>query len=234
MGAVQFGAPRAMVLWLKDEFKIKWFVETGTNKAGTAVWAADHFENVVTIEGSAELYAANVAAHGDRKNIEFLLGDTRTRLAETLARLKEPAILWLDAHWCGSETFGHSAECPLLDELATVNRFAMDHIVLIDDARLFIAPPPIEHQVDHWPHLMQVTAALGAWRQPRHALIHEDVIVGVSKERFAPIVEYVRKAMAPPPPEPVPQPEHQPYAPPHRNPVRRLLGRVKRKLMGQQ
>ena len=52
MGSVRFGVPRDLVLWLRDafKFKVKVFVETGTNQAETAVWASANFERVFTVE----------------------------------------------------------------------------------------------------------------------------------------------------------------------------------------
>jgi hypothetical protein len=50
MGVVYPGVPRKLVLWLRDEAATRDFVETGTNRAGTARWAARHFDRVVSIE----------------------------------------------------------------------------------------------------------------------------------------------------------------------------------------
>ena len=50
MGSVRFGVPRDLVLWLRDTFKVKVFVETGTNQAEMSVWASANFERVFTVE----------------------------------------------------------------------------------------------------------------------------------------------------------------------------------------
>jgi hypothetical protein len=179
MGTVRFGAPRDLLLWVRNELGVRVFVETGTNRAETTVWASDHFDRVVTIEGQGELVTAARAKHGARSNIEFLHGDSRTALGPVVDALREPAALWLDAHWCGMGTFGPTSECPVLDELAAVNRSDIEHVVLIDDARFFTGPPPPPHKQSEWPDLMQITRALGEGKAPRYAALHEDVIVAV-------------------------------------------------------
>src|SRR5450759_4220434 len=106
MGAIRFGVPRELVLWLRDTFGVDVFVETGTNLADTAVWASANFERVFTIEAHGTLYQRAIETFGNRKNIQFLQGDSRIHISSLLPSLAEPAIFWLDAHWCGEHTFG--------------------------------------------------------------------------------------------------------------------------------
>src|SRR5262245_50073632 len=142
MGAIRFGVPKELVLWLRDAFKISVFVETGTNRAETAAWASTHFARVFTIEANEGLHQRAIKTFGDRKNIQFLNGDSRVHINSLLPSLTEPAIFWLDAHWCGEDTFGKTEECPVVGELELLNASEVNHIVLVDDARLFLAPPP--------------------------------------------------------------------------------------------
>ena len=142
MGSVRFGVPRDLVLWMRDTFKAKVFVETGTNQAETAVWASANFERVFTVEAHEPLHQKAVETFGSCKNIRFLKGDSRTHIKSLTSSLTEPAIFWLDAHWCGENTFGKSDECPVVGELELLNASKVPHIVLIDDARFFLAPPP--------------------------------------------------------------------------------------------
>ena len=143
MGSVRFGVPRDLVLWMRDTFKAKVFVETGTNQAETAVWASANFERVFTVEAHEPLHQKAVETYGSYKNIRFLKGDSRTHIKSLTSSLIEPAIFWLDAHWCGENTFGKSDECPVVGELELLNASKVPHIVLIDDARFFLAPPPL-------------------------------------------------------------------------------------------
>ena len=47
MGAVTFGIPKKLVLLIKEHFSIEVFVETGTFKGKTSVWAAGIFQGCV-------------------------------------------------------------------------------------------------------------------------------------------------------------------------------------------
>jgi hypothetical protein len=192
MGCVRFGAPKELVLWLKDTFGVSTFVETGTNKAETSVWAAEHFEQVFTIEGYEPLHRQAVEHYGNVGNIHFLLGDSRTVIREMQSNLEKTAIIWLDAHWCGQETFGKSAECPVLEELRAINETAVEHFVLIDDARYFIAPAPEPHEVEHWPGIGEICEVLAKHPSKRYVVIFEDVIVAVPMWAKQKLINYLR------------------------------------------
>jgi len=204
MGLHDFGIPKDLALFLRDLLDLRTFVETGTNKAGTAAWAADHFDRVTTIEGDRALYEAARSTHGRLRNVRFVHGDSGEELGGVLENVGQPALVWLDAHWCGAETFGKAAECPLLDELEALNECATDHVIIIDDARFFTAPPPPPNDGRSWPGLVEVAQALG----DRYALIYRDVIVAVPQRHREALVAWVHRRLAEdavPPPLPLPQ-----------------------------
>ena len=184
MGCVTFGAPRLLIQRLCNTFQLKTFVETGTHLGDTSAWAAGHFERVFTIEASEDYHRAARERHASLTNVEFLLGDSRIQLAETVARLSSPALFWLDAHWMGAgtlpqvEVYGHAAECPALREIEIINAGLPGHFIFIDDARLFLAPPPHPHRAADWP---DIAALLTALDDPlaRYTVIHDDVIASV-------------------------------------------------------
>lgn len=192
MGAIRFGVPRELVLWLRDTFSVNVFIETGTNRADTAVWASQNFERVFTIEAHEPLYQQALEAFGDRKNIQFLKGDSRTHIKSLLASLSGPAIFWLDAHWCGEGTFGKIEECPVVGELELLNTSKVAHIVLIDDARLFLAPPPLPHDASHWPDITTICELLSIRGTNRYVVVHDDVIIGVPDAAKTRLIDFIR------------------------------------------
>jgi hypothetical protein len=106
-------------------------------------------------------------------NITMLKGDTREHLGKILD-LNDNLLFWLDAHWSGGDTWGKDDVCPLIEELELI--FASPNknkVILIDDARLFTAPPPSPHRHENWPAMKDIVNILPAdW----DLIIFEDVI----------------------------------------------------------
>ncbi len=187
MGIVRMGVPEKAVKDIAMQYNIGLFIETGTYKANTTVWASKEFDKVYTIEADEALYNDAKQKNSSIENIEFLHGNSRDKLSEVISLLQnDDAIIWLDAHWSGGETYGQDDECPLLDELDIILRCDSDHIILIDDARLFLAPPPKPHNTTVWSSIIEVVCKL---RDNNYgAIVHEDVIFGYPakhKEFFA-------------------------------------------------
>jgi hypothetical protein len=172
------GPPEALVLALQQRLGLGDFVETGTYRGATAAWAAGHFPRVTTIELSPTYCAAAQAKFRDRPNLRVLGGDSSTVLREIVPTLAGPALFWLDAHWSGLDTAGQEAECPLLTEIALINTAPVMHTLLVDDARLFCAPPPRPHRAEQWPDLAATVSLLGAGGA-RHVVLCDDVFVAV-------------------------------------------------------
>jgi hypothetical protein len=189
MGLVNPGVPQNLVLFLKQRFGFQTFVETGTLNGDSAAWAAQHFSQVFTVEASESFWLAARTRHAQVRNIEFMHARSPEALQALAPRLNRP-LFWLDAHWSGGGTAGQEAECPLLDELFAIAG-CPGAVVLIDDARLFLSPPPPPHNWRHWPDLAMVVYALqrcGA----SYVTVKDDVIVGAPMAYQAEIAEYLR------------------------------------------
>lgn len=172
------GPPTGLILALQHGLQIEDFVETGTYRGDTAAWAAGHFPRVVTIELSADYFAAARARFQAQPKVTVLQGDSGAALREIVPGRDRQALFWLDAHWSGLDTAGRERECPLLEELAIINQAETTHSVLVDDARLFSAPPPRPHRAEQWPALGDVVDAMrGGGR--RHVVLFEDVFIAV-------------------------------------------------------
>lgn len=178
MGMHRQGPPADAVLALARELGIGHFVESGTHLGGTANWAANHFDRVTTMELSPHFHAEASKRLAAQPKVELLCGDSGKLLRDILGKMSAPGIFWLDAHWSGGETAGEEAECPVLLEIEAVNESPLANVVLVDDARLFSAPPPHPHKAAHWPDLFTLVGALeGSGR--RYVVIFEDVLVAV-------------------------------------------------------
>lgn len=179
MGLIHSGPPTELILKLKEVYKINTFIETGTYTGDTAAWAAAHFSTVLTIEYSKAIYEDTVRRLGENQEIIFLFGDSRIVLREIVPTLTCSAIFWLDSHWSGGNTYGKDDECPLIEELSLINEAKTAHFLLIDDARLFLSPPPRPHQIDRWPGIDKVIEALKSESHKYYIVVMEDVILAV-------------------------------------------------------
>jgi hypothetical protein len=179
MGLVYPGVPPALADFLRSQAGVGDFVETGTATGKTALWASQRFARVYTIERSPQFFAQAQRSYGQTPNLTMLQGDSRALLPSVVGRLQGPALFWLDAHWMAGESYGEGDECPLLEEIALIDAGRLDHLLLIDDARLFLAPPPRPHRAEQWPDLVQLIAALTARVPDRAVVVIDDVIVAV-------------------------------------------------------
>lgn len=150
MGNVGFENLKELALALRDTYNLTTFIETGTYKAATTTWAAENFERVVSIELDESYHNRAKKIFAKQKGVKLMQGDSATELAKVLKRLKKPALIWLDAHWCkaGKAT---RPECPLREELAAIRDSGIEHFILIDDARLFENPPN-----EQWPTFQEI------------------------------------------------------------------------------
>lgn len=178
MGAVFPGVPHQDALWLKQNFDLDTFVETGTHIGSTASWAAGVFARVVTIELDKRLYEHSSSVLAPYRNVRALFGDTREHL-RNLPAGERRYLFWLDAHWSGEGTAGAGDECPLLQEIVAIGAQKLEgSVVLIDDARMFLAPPPPPHDPSEWPRIDAVLNALNQFGHRANFVI-DDVIMSL-------------------------------------------------------
>jgi len=197
MGLVRMGPPVDLLLLLRDRFNVKTFVEGGTYQGATASWAGAHFETVYSIERSEPYFEIASSRYKHLTNISFMLGDTRRLMPIVLTRLRGSAIFWLDSHWCGAESYGAGDECPLLDEIDAINQSKFDHFLLIDDARLFLAPPSRPHVISQWPTIDQVADALRRDGISRYIIVIDDVIIAVPSHTKDVVAHWCQNAVRP-------------------------------------
>jgi FkbM family methyltransferase len=193
LGAIHFSVDLEFVRALQRALPMRYFVETGTYRGDTAAAMAADFERVITIELSASLHAAAAARLAPWANVTSRLGSSPEILRELAPRLAGEGVLyWLDAHWCGSEAAGREFECPLEAELDAIGTLNERSIVLIDDARMFLSPPPPPHDCRYWPQLDTVVARLQAIGGPHRLWIINDVIVFAPPAARAAVIDYGR------------------------------------------
>jgi hypothetical protein len=121
----------------QEKYATKVLVETGTYLGDMVEANKNNFEKIYSIELSSRLYQKVLKRFKGDGRIVLLQGDSGKRLSEILKELDQPALFWLDGHYSGGITALGDKECPVPEELAAIFKSPLDHIILIDDARMF-------------------------------------------------------------------------------------------------
>lgn len=139
------GAEKAEVIHnYHKKFPYSYFIETGTSYAETLIelWNISDFNRMYSFEKAADKYINCVYLTDFYSSIKLIHGDSAEHLPRLIEYLKQPAIVFLDAHPDENEP------TPILKELAHFFYYAADwpYVILIDDARCF-------DEFDQWPDL---------------------------------------------------------------------------------
>lgn len=179
MGAVNFSIDLGLVNELKKVLPLEVFVETGTFRGDTVELVKNAFRQIHTVELSPEYYEVARARFDGQPHIHIVQGDSAIELAKIAPQLYNRSVLYfLDAHWCvAANTAGESSQCPLLDEIRAIGRLNAESLVVIDDARLFLAPPPAPHEISQWPNLNDVLDSLRHLSDAHRVVVLNDNII---------------------------------------------------------
>lgn len=178
MGAISFSLDSALLQALKSALPLSVFVETGTFRGDTLEALKSEFQDLLSIELSPDLYSQALARFRDEQNIRLIQGNSAEALRGVLDSVRgRSTLFWLDAHWCvATGTAGETSQCPLLEELKAIGDLNDESVVLIDDARLFMAPPSAPHEVSQWPTFDQILQQLRAMAPAHEIMVVNDVI----------------------------------------------------------
>lgn len=178
-----------MATFLQENFNLNTFVETGTYRGGTTIWAAEHFDEVFTIETYPPFYEKVLGELGHLNNVQFILGDSRIEIIKILQKIDGPALLWLDAHLtANSKDLAKKTgdECPLREELIAIVNSGQKHFIMIDDAKFFTGKPPVSPESGQWPTFDEIATILGGW----DIRVYYDVIVAIPQKSAALVWKY--------------------------------------------
>jgi hypothetical protein len=150
-------------------------VETGTYRGDMVAACVSHFDRIVSIEIGEDLHRAALTRFISADNVELLLGDSAGRLPEVVAGLDAPAVFWLDGHSSGGDAARGDVATPILSELKIVLRSPYDHVVLIDDARLFGGVIGIG-RLPEYPTVRHVRRLVHKYRADYRVEVKDDII----------------------------------------------------------
>lgn len=190
MGAVHFSLDPRLARLLQGTLALEVFVETGTAEGDTVAGVRPFFSEIHTIESDHQLHAAAARRFVDDASVRVHFGDSPLVLARIVPDLASRSVLyWLDAHATGSRP-GEGPECPLLEELAAISVLNARSVIAIDDARLFLAPPPPPRRPDSWPDLPTILARLNSLSPGRETMVIDDVLVFAPASARGPLRDF--------------------------------------------
>lgn len=114
-------------------------IETGTGHGDLTCLLRNLFDRVVTIELSESFVDVRLQLYGELPKVISLLGDSRELLPELARDIIEPAVWYLDAHWCllRSMPAGGDGDVPLMAELDILAKRSQADLVIVDDVSAF-------------------------------------------------------------------------------------------------
>jgi hypothetical protein len=179
MGAVSFSIDPLLLRFFIHELQPAVFVETGTFRGDSLRVAQPLFAESHSIELSQEHYQAALAQFQHLPSVHLHHGPSPACLKSIRAALAQrPVLYWLDAHWCSAEhTSGENSQSPLLGELEAIGTLHSRSALLIDDARLYLCPPPAPHRFTDWPDLHRITLALLRLSPVHRLMVFNDVLL---------------------------------------------------------
>lgn len=155
----------------KNKYGLTTLVETGTYLGDMVDAQRNNFLQIISIELSEKLAFLAKRRFRNRPNIDIQQGDSAAVLKKITPTLVSSALFWLDGHYSGGLTAKGSVECPVFDELDSIFDYNKNHIILIDDARLYIGK-------DEYPSLDELTQYI-AKRDSRYRISSEDDIIRI-------------------------------------------------------
>jgi hypothetical protein len=179
MGAVHFSIDAGLVAVFKTLLPLQVFVETGTYEGESIRRVRPLFDEIHSVESSPQYYSQGVSQFRDDPKINLYLGHSPEVLRQLVTSLLKKSVLyWLDAHWCVADhSAGGSSQCPLLDELGAISTLNEQSVALIDDARLFLCPPPRPYEVSQWPSFNSILECLRSLSSMHELMVLNDVLI---------------------------------------------------------
>ena len=157
------------------KFIISTFVETGTYLGEMIDATKKKFKQIYSIELDDELFENAKKKFSKYNHISIIQGDSSEVLPTILSKIKQPCLFWLDAHYSAGITAKGEIETPIKKELNNIfNSSKFNHIILIDDARMFIGK-------NDYPTLKELRNFISK-KRPNYSFIVKNDIIRIHKK----------------------------------------------------
>ena len=145
------------------------FVETGTYLGDMLEAQRRHFDKLISVELSKELYEKALLRFEKYPHIQILLGDSGKVLKKVLSEIQQPALFWLDGHYSSGITAKSDKNTPIVEELILIFQSSLPHGILVDDARLFTGK-------EDYPSIPEVCDLVRQYTPERTLEVADDII----------------------------------------------------------
>ena len=140
----------------------------------TVDFVINDFKNIYSIELSEEYANKAKLRFKDKNNVKIITGDSAEELPLLMKQINEPCVFWLDGHYSYGNTAKAKKETPILEELRPILKMEQDHIILIDDARLFIG-------THNYPWLLNLARFVRKTNPQYKMIVSNDIITLIKK-----------------------------------------------------
>ncbi len=133
------GKQRVVQGYMK-KFSPNLFIETGTYKGKMVYAVMSQMKEIYFVELDKKYFEEAKRRFAGYPNIHILQGQSGEILLKILNDIEKPCLFWLDAHWSGGLTAKAETQTPIMQEIQCIlgHSSAIEHVILIDDARLFV------------------------------------------------------------------------------------------------
>ncbi len=163
-------AKQVLIKRAAEKFGIRVLVETGTYLGDMVYAMQDEFNEIVSIELSPHFYKKAVDRFAGVANVKILQGDSGAVLKQIVPGLKRPVLFWLDGHYSGGHTAKGEKECPIFEELQSILFSPYAHVVLVDDARLFVGE-------NDYPTATELEAFVQKFKPQSQVVLDRDIFI---------------------------------------------------------
>lgn len=135
-------------LKLLHSYDLKVAIELGTCLGSTAIWLAEHFDTVYTVEINEDYASIAEERIGMKENVTLYVRNSLDALPLILPNVTNDTIFFIDSHW--------GANNPLLKELAQIKEYGLKPVIVIHDMKVPDRPDlgfdeyPAENIVYQW------------------------------------------------------------------------------------
>jgi hypothetical protein len=168
---------RSRIQEYKDRFNLHVLVETGTFFGDTVEFFKTIFERVYSIELAEDLAKRAMLRFELDNNVRIIHGDSADVLKSLIQDINEPVLFWLDGHYSSEffvgkdfiKTARGKKDTPVEEELKVIFESEMNHVILIDDARLFTG-------LSDYPSISQIRKLVRGFRKNYRVKVDNDII----------------------------------------------------------